>query len=180
MNGGAPGLAEGTPGTAPDVGGGGGGSGGAFEVGYVPQACQGTGGASGGIVRVEAPLFSSTGVLSGDGADGEARIGFFAQGGGGGAGAGGSWVFRVDRFDNRGSISAVGGRGGDSVSPALVPARNAGGGGGGGGGRFHLESRDGGSPSVVSLGNIFVAGGAGGTGLGGNGEPGTNGTSFTR
>lgn len=180
MNGGAPGLAEGMLGTAPEVGGGGGGSGGAFEVEYLPQACQGTGGSSGGIVRVEAPLFSSTGVLSADGSDGESRSGFFAQGGGGGAGAGGSWVFRVDRFDNRGSISAVGGRGGDSMTRALVPVRNAGGGGGGGGGRFHLESRDGGSPSVITLGNIFVAGGVGGTGVGGSGEAGVAGTSFTR
>lgn len=180
LDGGANGLPEGMAGQLPLFGGGAGGSSGAYEVEYPPQACQGSGGMGGGIVRVEANSFVSTGVLSANGTDGEGRAGFFAHGGGGGAGAGGSWVFRVGRFENRGSISAVGGRGGESASKAFVPVRNAGGGGGGGGGRFHLEGLDGGSAHVVQLGNVFVGGGAGGTGLGGNGEPGAAGTIFTR
>ncbi len=180
LDGGNGGLPEGDAGVMPEFGGGGGGSGGAYEIEYGPQACQGFGGAGGGIVRVQAPLFSSTGVLSADGADGDTRLGFYAHGGGGGAGAGGTWFFRVDRFDNRGSISAVGGRGGDSISKAFVPVRNCGGGGGGGGGRFHLEAADGGSATVVTLGNIFVGGGVGGTGLAGNGEAGAPGSVFRR
>lgn len=180
LDGGAGGLAEDSPGTRPDVGGGGGGSSGAFEIEFGPQACQGAGGVGGGIVRVESPLFLSTGVLSADGSEGEARSGFYAQGGGGGGGAGGSWVFRVSRFDNRGSISAVGGKGGDSISRSLPTLRLAGGGGGGAGGRFHLEGLDGGSAQMLSLGNIFVGSGAAGLGLGGNGEPGTAGTVYTR
>lgn len=180
LDGGAGGLPEGAPSDPPRFGGGGGGSSGALEVEFAAQACQGSGGMGGGIVRVEAPIFISTGVLSADGSDGEGRAGFYAQGGGGGGGGGGSWVFRAGRFDNRGSISAVGGRGGDSVSKAIPQLRSAGGGGGGGGGRFYLEGLDGGSAHVVTLGNIFVGGGAGGVGLGGNGQPGANGTRFTR
>lgn len=180
LDGGPGGLPEGMTGIAPRFGGGAGGSAGAYEVEYGPQACQGAGGVGGGIVRVEAPTFLNTGVLSADGFEGEGRVGFYAQGGGGGGGSGGSWVFRVGRFENRGSISAVGARGGDSISKALVPLRNAGGGGGGSGGRFHLEGLDGGSAQVVNLGNVFVGGGAGGLGLGGNGEPGAAGTVFTR
>ena len=74
----------------------------------------------------------------------------------------------------------VGGKGGDSISKSLPTLRLAGGGGGGAGGRFHLEGLDGGSAQMLSLGNIFVGSGAAGLGLGGNGEPGTAGTVYTR
>lgn len=170
VDGGRGGLEE----TLWEVGGGGGGSSGALHVEVESHLCQGAGGAGGGIIRVNAPVFRSTAVLAADGAEGESRVGFFAQGPGGGGGAGGTWVFRVERFENLGAISALGGRGGDARSmPGSL--RYSGGGGGGGGGRILVESSDGGAAVLVNAGNLFVAGGAGGAGQGspgGDGEPG--------
>jgi hypothetical protein len=123
---------------------------------------------------VKAAAFVNEGALFADGAPGESAGGFYTNSGGGGGGAGGTFVFAVDRFDNRGAISAVGGRGG-SAWVNLVGAR-AGGGGGGGGGRVYVTAQDGGTPTVTSRGNIFVGGGLGGLGYaseaGGNGEDG--------
>jgi hypothetical protein len=182
-DGGVGGAAEGIAGAVPLVGGGGGGSSGSIGVVYTPEACQGGGGAGGGIVRVFAPLLTNQGLLSADGVAGESPHGSFAQFGGGGGGGGGSWVFFADRFDNRASISAIGGAGGASagggatVGPGILS--NPGGGGGGGGGRVFIASTDGGVPTVVSLGNLFVGGGPGGSGLSATGARGDDGYVFT-
>jgi hypothetical protein len=158
--------------TLDSFGGGGGGSSGGQQVGYAPEACQGSGGAGGGVVRVRASAFTNRGLLSADGAAGQSIFGGFGRAGGGGGGAGGTWVFQVDTFDNQGSISAIGGRGGDG-STAGSQSLRAGGGGGGGGGRVVIQPRTAqGNTRVLSVGNLFVGGGAGGTGLGGSGEAG--------
>ncbi len=177
-DGGSGGFAEGVLGELPLVGGGGGGSAGTSEISYAPEACQGGGGAGGGIVRVRAPLFVNQGLLSADGTAGASPQGSFARFGGGGGGAGGSWVFAVDRFDNRGSISAIGGLGGASAGSGatLTP----GGGGGGGGGRVYVTAVNGGAPLVLTRGNIFIGGGAGGVGLSGPAERGDDGWVFIR
>lgn len=153
-------------------GGGGGGSSGALLVPFAPEACQGAGGAGGGIVRVFSAAFSNRGILLADGLAGRTPQGGQAHAGGGGGGAGGTWDFVVERFENLASISAIGGRGGNGIGGGTTT--RAGGGGGGGGGRI-LVSALSGSPTIVSRGNLFVGGGAGGTGLGGNGGAGGNG-----
>ncbi|MFT3714312.1 MAG: putative metal-binding motif-containing protein [Archangium sp.] len=152
-------------------GGGGGGSAGAYLVSYAPEACQGAGGAGGGIMRVVAHSFINRGVLLADGAAGQTPAGGQAHAGGGGAGAGGTWLFTVTDFENLASISAVGGRGGNGVGGGINT--RAGGGGGGGGGRIVITG------NIVSRGNLFVGGGPGGVGLGGNGAPGGDGTIVT-
>ncbi|GMU61082.1 MAG: hypothetical protein AMXMBFR34_28450 [Myxococcaceae bacterium] len=171
--GGVGGLAEANSGTIPQVGGAGGGSAGTTLVSYAPEACQGGGGAGGGIVRVEAQRFANSGVLFADGAPGHTAMGSYSHAGGGGGGAGGSWVFLVDRLTNTGSLSAVGGAGG--LGRPNGAASLPGGGGGGGGGVVYVAAPDGGAPALVSLGNIFVGGGVGGTGPGGAGTAGANG-----
>jgi len=177
-DGGLPGEPEGLPSVAPAFGGGGGGSSGTLMVTFPPEACLGAGGNGGGIVRVHAVRFLNDGLLSADGSSGDSPVGAYALAAGGGGGAGGSWLFAVDVFSNRGSISALGGRGGTGVSrtsPTL-----GGGGGGGGGGRVHLEARDGGAASFTTIGNVFVGGGLGGAGLSGAGQAGAAGIVFTR
>lgn len=166
-DGGLGGFPEGMMGDLPLVGGGGGGSSGTMLTPAVSEACQGGGGAGAGILRVRTPVFFNEGVLSADGAPGESASGLSANHGGGGGGAGGSWVFEVDSFINIGSISAIGGRGGNGVSLGGGTAAKAGGGGGGGGGRIYVRAQDGGIV-VAQSGNLFVGGGIGGTG---NGTP---------
>jgi hypothetical protein len=162
----------------PQYGGGAGGSSGTLVVTYAPEACQGAGGTGGGIIRVFAPRLVNNGLLSADGNPGDTPLGSYSLAGGGGGGAGGTWVFHVDSFESRGAVSAIGGRGGSGVG-RLLPIL-AGGGGGGSGGRIFLEALDGGSPTVVNLGNLFIGGGLGGPGGSGNGTPGAPGIVFVR
>lgn len=169
FDGGAGGEAEDASGV-PTFGGGGGGASGAAQVTLVGEACQGRGGSGGGIVRVLTPRFVNRGLLFADGEPGASPAGLYANAGGGGAGAGGTWLFQVDAFENLGSISAVGGAGGAGNCGGVVA--RCGGGGGGGGGRIHVGPRDGGHPSPLTLGNVFVGGGQGGSGD----EDATNGT----
>jgi hypothetical protein len=178
-DGGLGGLFEADAGVTPQEGGGGGGSSGTLQVALTPEACQGGGGVGGGIVRVSTRRFTNAGQLSADGTNGGTPVGSSGLGGGGGGGAGGTWVFRVDRFENQGSISALGGRGGNGAG-VMASGRLAGGGGGGAGGRVHLEAPDGGSPLTMPLGNLFVGGGLAGAGNGGNGQPGAAGSVFVR
>ena len=161
-DGGLGGAPELTLGDVPQFGGGAGGSSGTLVVTYAPEACQGAGGTGGGIVRIFTPRLVNNGLISADGTPGETAAGLYALAGGGGGGAGGTWVFHASSFENRGSISAIGGRGGAGVS--RLQTTFAGGGGSGSGGRFFLEALDGGSPHVVNLGNVFVGGGLGGAG----------------
>jgi hypothetical protein len=177
-DGGRGGTPEPTMADVPQYGGGAGGSSGTLVVTYAPEACQGAGGTGGGIVRVFAPRLVNNGLLSADGTAGDTPVGSFSLAGGGGGGAGGTWVFHVDSFESRGAVSAIGGRGGAGVGRTMPIF--AGGGGGGSGGRVFLEARDGGSPTVVNLGNLFVGGGLGGTGSVGNGESGAAGVVFVR
>ncbi|MBL8919439.1 MAG: putative metal-binding motif-containing protein [Myxococcaceae bacterium] len=178
-DGGAGGLFEADAGLLPPFGGGAGGSSGTLQVSLASEACQGTGGSGGGIVRVVAPRFSNLGQLAADGTNGGTPVGSTGLGGGGGGGAGGSWVFRVNVFENHGAVSATGGRGGTGAS-ATGSGRLAGGGGGGAGGTIHIEALDGGSALTRPAGNLFVSGGAGGTGTAGNGQPGAVGVVFVR
>lgn len=161
------GVAE--PLAKPTAGGGAGGSGGTSFGPLAPEACQGTGGHAAGILTVRALRFRNEGLLSLDGAAGETGVGSTSLAGGGGGGAGGSVVLEVDVLDNRGAISAVGGRGGNARGAT------AGGGGGGGGGRIWLEGRDGGVAQVLLQGGLFVGGGVGGSGSGGTGDAGSPG-----
>jgi hypothetical protein len=163
----AGGIAEST--TKPTVGGGAGGSGGSAQGPVAPEACQGTGGHAGGLLHVRALRFRNEGLVSLDGAPGETGVGSTATAGGGGGGGGGSLVLEVDTLENRGAISAVGGRGGNGRGGS------AGGGGGGGGGRLWLEAADGGVAVIIAPGGLFVGGGLGGTGAGGSGDAGVSG-----
>ncbi|MCC6338283.1 MAG: putative metal-binding motif-containing protein [Myxococcales bacterium] len=178
-DGGAGGAALVGPSSVPTEGGGGGGSAGKADVSFAAEACQGTGGAGAGVLVLQAAGFVNEGAVFADGAPGENAGGFYTNSGGGGAGAGGTVFFAVDRFDNRGAISAVGGRGGGAWVN-LVGAR-AGGGGGGGGGRVYVTAQDGGTPTLTTRGNIFVGGGLGGVGFTSeSGEAGGDGWVFIR
>lgn len=169
------GGAGGTPEAMAAWGGAAGGSGGSAFALYNFDACYGAGGSGGGIVRVSARRLVNQGVLSADGSRGESWNGSSNVGGGGGGGAGGTWLFRVGEFENRGSVSAQGGAGGNAASD-IAAAHRGGGGGGGGGGRIAVFALDGGSPIADGgLGNVFVGGGVGGGGLGGSGTGGSPG-----
>lgn len=179
VDGGLGGLAEADAGVVPNEGGGGGGSSGTLQVGLPGEACQGAGGVGAGIVRVHASRFVNAGQLAADGTIGSSPLGSTSLGGGGGGGGGGTWYFSVGRFENQGSISAIGGRGGTAAS-AAASGRLAGGGGGGGGGRIHIEAQDGGIVTMAPLGNLFVGGGQGGIGAISNGQPGAAGVVYVR
>jgi len=171
LDGGAGGVQEPANGE-PVFGGGGGGSAGAGQVCSVGEACQGRGGAGAGILRISSAAFVNQGVLLANGGSGQLTGGLCGNLGGGGGGAGGTLVFKVQSFDNRGAISVNGGNG--AAATCNVVGIRCGGGGGGGGGRVFISGQDGGTPTILDLGNIFAGGGLGGAGKGGgsSGEPG--------
>lgn len=163
---GAGGAADGATNEQPTTGGGGGGGGGTALTTFAAEACRTQGGSSGGLMLVRADRMINRGTLLADGAPGADAVGSSANAGGGGGGGGGSFVFFVDELQNDGSMSAVGGRGGNgSVQASFGCGIKAGGGGGGSGGRIYFAGKSKPAPLSLASGNLFLGGGAGGAGF---------------
>ena len=124
-----------------------------------------TGGNAGAMVRLSATgTLLVSGTITVKGNQGQDVSGVMDDGGGGGAGGG---IYLSSRsVTTSGTLSAAGGRGGNSVSRK--------GGGGGGGGRVKIFYC-----SLSNSATVNASGGAQGTGSGGNGQPGSAGTVYT-
>jgi len=110
---------------------------------------------------------------AGGGGGGGDGIGGEKKGGGGGSG-GGVILITAKTIINTGTISTIGGNGGDGGInlPIPIPEHRTGGGGGGGGGLIMMLYK-----SLTNSGTISVAGGTGGDGKNGgiNGDDGSTG-----
>ena len=122
----------------------------------------GNGGATVSVVAIN--TLNVSGTITVKGSQGQDVSGGMNDGGGGGAGGGIYLNSRIATIS--GTLSANGGRGGNSASRR--------GGGGGGGGRVKIFYC-----SLTNSATITVNGGALGTGSGGNGQAGGVGTTYT-
>ncbi|MGH7408668.1 MAG: DUF2341 domain-containing protein [Candidatus Methylomirabilales bacterium] len=158
--GGSGGLDDGGPGGQGGGGGGasGGGPGGGGGGGFATAGGQGPDtidGGYGGSVNGSARLVALAGGSGGGGGGPDTGIALPSRGGGGGGGGGAVLIYATGSVTVSGTITAVGGNGGNGHTSGI---EGSGGGGGGSGGAIFLQSG-----TVTASGTLNTAGGLAGT-----------------
>lgn len=108
------------------------GSGGGAGAPYCNGDGKGKGGSGGGVIVILAKEFHNEGRVLANGANGEDAVSA-SYGSGGGGGSGGSIFISAMTVDNRGTISVLGGKGGDWGKSNSFPGIGSNGGNGGNG-----------------------------------------------